>query len=128
MNDYELSDLIATNVGNMYMDSAGFFTLFSAYIVMTYLIGDKLTRFQVSFINAVFLGLMASSMISVVNLINKNVILLNQLHEIDPQLHPAADYGELSAFAFVGFRVLVVIGCFIFMWQVRNGNSIRHNT
>ena len=65
MSEYELADLAASNVANMYLDVAAFFTLFSAYIVMSYLTGDKLTRFQVWFINISLMGFFTLSIYTV---------------------------------------------------------------
>ncbi len=123
MSEYELSDLVASNMANMYMDTATFLTLFSGYIVVTYLLGDKLTRFQAVFISVVFLGLAARGMSGIFNLIGKNLELLTRLHELNPQRYDLPTQGMMSAYVYLAFRTLVVLGCFIFMWQVRHGSK-----
>ena len=128
MSEYELADLAASNVANMYLDVAAFFTLFSAYIVMSYVTGDKLTRFQVWFINITFLGLATINFFSMVSLLNRQMQLKELLRSANFALDQLSQLSQATVYAYILFRVLLVIGCLVFMWQIRRGHATKSNT
>ena len=54
MTEYELGDLINGVSGNLIAGQALFLTILSAYLAVAYTVGNTLSRYQVSFINSVF--------------------------------------------------------------------------
>ena len=128
MSEYELADLAASNIANMYVDVAAFFTLISAYIVMSYLTGDKITRFQAWFINITFMGLATINFLSMVSLLKSQKQLSELLRSANSALDQVSQFSQATVYAYIAFRLLVVIGCLVFMWQVRHGHATKSNT
>ena len=54
MTEYELLDALNGLISNVYAAQAIFITTVSAYIVMAYVAGSKLSAFQVGFISLIF--------------------------------------------------------------------------
>jgi hypothetical protein len=103
MTEYELADLAASNVSNMYLDAATFFTLFSAYVVMSYLIGSKLSRFQVWFINITFLGLAITNTLSMVFLLNRQIQINELLISVGSTIEQFTQFGQATVNAYILF-------------------------
>lgn len=95
---------------------------------MSYFTGEKLTRFQVSFINISFAGLAATSLLGGWTLLERMMLLQKRLAILNPIHMSNTDNGVTTTYIYLGFRALVIIGCFLFMGQVRNGSMSRQNT
>ena len=120
MTAYEASDLINGVIGNVLTGQALFISTISAYLVVAYTVGARLTMYQVWFINFTFIlfslvglqGLTAQ----LLTIFDYEVIRLEQLGR-------AAHFeqtGEASVWLAVAVRVLITAGSLIFMWQVRH--------
>jgi hypothetical protein len=118
MTEYELSDLINGISSNIVQGQAVYLTMITAYLAVAYSVGSKLTRFQVSFVNFVYIlfGLVG---------------LQSQLYNIDQVYYWGAQLMELrgkpptpaenvSAWLFIFVRLVMLIGSLLFMWQVRH--------
>jgi hypothetical protein len=55
MTEYQVLELMDNTLGNLWMVSQFGFGLISAYCLLAFYIGPKLTFFQVAFVNAAFL-------------------------------------------------------------------------
>ena len=123
MTEYELSDLLLNNSAIMYMDGAAFMTLLSAYIIVVHLVGRTLTKFQITFINATFIGLATSSAFGWLVLTNRSSALLEDLAAQNPDsaLVGVSDYEGVTIY--FAFRTLVVLGALIYMWKIRRGGA-----
>lgn len=55
MTEYELMDLAESINGNSITATGVFFSILTAYLLVAYFAGTKLTKYQVAFINVVFL-------------------------------------------------------------------------
>lgn len=128
MTEYEISDLLLTNISIMYMDGAAFMTLLSAYIVVVHLVGRTLTRFQITFINFTFIGLAISSVMGSLTLMNQTFDLRDELAELNSNSALMADVGSEAAVVNFTFRTLVVLGAVIYMWQIRRSGESTTDT
>ena len=131
MTEYELSDLMLSNTSVMYMDGAAFMTLLSAYIVIVHLVGRTLTKFQLFFINATFIGLALSSVFGWLVLSSRGDALLAELARINsasPLLVQAEKIGSTGVLVYFSFRSLVLVGALIYMWQVRRSGAPDNDT
>lgn len=125
MTEYEISDLLLTNISIMYTDGATFMTLLSAYIVVVHLVGRILTRFQITFINFTFIGLATSNVMASLSLMNHTFDLEDELTELNSNSALIADVGSEFAVVNITFRTLVVLGAVIYMWQIRRSGESR---
>ena len=118
MTEYELSDLINSISSNIVQGQAVFLTTITAYLIVAYSVGAKLTRFQVSFINFVYIlfGLVG---------------IQGQLYNFDRAYYWGGKLAELSGesqtsaenaspWVFISVRLVMITGSLIFMWQVRH--------
>jgi hypothetical protein len=120
MNEYELTDAIATYTSLTYMNDAAFIAITSAYVAVAYMVGDKLSRFQVSFITFLFLGLQIPSAVAIGGYLSRILSLIERLDGLDARgtITPGDDTVITSIYLL--FRCFAVIGCMIFMWQIRH--------
>ena len=118
MTEYELSDLMNGIVSNVIQGQAVFLTTLTAYLIVAYTVGAKLTRYQVSFVNFVYL------LFGVVG-------IQAQLYNFDQVYHWGAQImqlrgeaptiaGAVSRWVFISIRLIMLIGSLVFMWQVRH--------
>jgi hypothetical protein len=120
MTAYEASDLLNGVISNQLAGQALFITIISAYVVVAYSVGEKLTKYQVSFINIAFLLFAIAGMrggVALVELVYEYSALKAELthggHSMDTG-------GAFALWMVVGVRVVLVLGSLIFMWQVRH--------
>ncbi len=57
MNEYEMVDLLHSANANMLTGQAIYFTQLASYLVVAYVVWHKLSRFQVFFLNSLFIVL-----------------------------------------------------------------------
>ncbi len=124
MTEYELTDVMYNIFSNMNEAAVMYFTLVSAYIGMSFLIGKKLTRFQLVIINVLYI----TWVIGVINTVysglanalevtqaldSMNAIITNQGSEII----------SISIYSFMAVQFGGIIASLLFMWSVRHPNS-----
>ena len=120
MTAYELSDLMNGVNSNIIAAQAVFLSIVTAYLVVAYARGSELTRFQVFFVNAIFLTFMA---IGIVGQMANMEIVFEYTRLRAEALGRQGIYqgaGEVTKYAFVGVRLFITVGALYFMWQVRN--------
>ena len=118
MTEYELFDLINGISSNIVQGQSVYLTTITAYLVVAYSVGAKLTRFQVFFVSFVYIlfGLVG---------------MQGQRYNFDPAYYWGAELMELSSksptpaenaspWVFISVRLVMLIGSLIFMWQVRH--------
>jgi len=100
------------------------FTLVSGYLVIAYLVGDKLTIRQVSLVNAIFLVANISSTLGVAVSASNGLLGIRQaaagLNEVT-----ALTQNQAMAVVIVGLvvNIAIVFGCLKFMWDIRHPKS-----
>lgn len=121
MNEYQLWDLLASYGSLILSDQALFFSEVSAYLVVSYLVGAKLTRFQLVFLNFLLISVAAISTVGVTN----NVLDMVQFSRELNALQSGTDSfnANFVGWFFVSLRAIIIIGCFIFMQQIRSNSK-----
>ena len=121
MTEYEIMDVIGVNTGNLMTGSGIYFTALTAYLVVAYAVGRDLTRFQVGFINVVFILMNLMSALNFTTLIIRNLEMAGKITALTGSGR-IMDEGESFVIVslFVLMRLLMVIGAIVFMWQVRH--------
>lgn len=102
-----------------------YFTLVSAYLVVSYLIGHKLTRIQNIIITSLYLvwvtGIVdAQRTESLINLGLTNELLLRNSIVMPDQVAVTADFGLHS---YIAVQIAGVAASLFFMWNVRHPNT-----
>ena len=75
-----------------------------------------------------FLGLAVTNLFSMVSLLNRQIQINELLASSGSVIDQLAQFSQATVYAYILFRVLVVSGCLIFMWQVRSGRTVDGNT
>ena len=121
MTEYELVDLLRSGVANMLAGQAIYFTQLGSYLLVAYLVGSKLTKFQVSFLNFLLIVMGVTGMSGFLATLRSNFDARDRLIEMgSSQVTMSTEISSAASFTFVAFRVVVLIGCLVFMWQVRH--------
>ena len=120
MTVYETSDLLNGVISNQLAGQALFITIISAYLVVAYTVGDKLTKYQVSFINITFILFALTGLrggVALIELIYEYSALKADLLQTGESMDTA---GALALWMIAAVRVMLVLGSLVFMWQVRH--------
>ena len=118
MTEYELSDLLNGITSNIIQGQVVFLTILTAYLVVAYAVGAKLTRYQVSFVNFAYL------LFGIIG-IQAQLYNLDQVYDWGAQIFELRGEsptlaGEASRWVFISIRLIMLAGSLIFMWQVRH--------
>lgn len=97
-------------------------TLMSGYLVVAYLVGEKLTRAQVMIVNSLYV-IAALTVIAGHSQYMADVMIARlQVHSIDPQVFDAVDPALLklipATLAFV--NIGLIVSSLYFMWSIRH--------
>jgi hypothetical protein len=120
MNEYQLLDLLNGMGSNIIQGQTVFLSILSAYLIVAYTVGEKLTSYQIAFINLVFLIFMFIGVIAQLSNMDSMyewMAQLSVLKGVDPYLK---EVGDVTMYLFIGIRFVLSLGALIFMWQVRH--------
>ncbi len=120
MTEYELGDLINGVSSNIIAGQAVFITILSAYLVVAYAKGRELTKYQVSFVNLIFVLFMLLGIQAQLAQMTMAYNYADALNQVRGGESPFEDTKEVVRFVFIGIRGLIAVGALIFMWQVRH--------
>ncbi len=119
MTEYELNDAIQTIGSNLVASEALFLTFLSGYAAVAFTVGNRLTTYQILFINFVFVAFMITSLGGLYSMVFQAYGYGDQLIELRGELVNQT-VGEITKWAMLLTRVLMALGALGFMWQVRH--------
>ena len=122
MTEYELGELLHNNYEGLWQGAQMYFTLVSAYLIVVYLIGFRLSRVQISIITGLYLVWMAGVILAQHATSLQTMHVSNELLAQGSSLLPQAAYTESQAgvFSFLVVQVLGIAASLWFMWSVRH--------
>ena len=124
MTEYELVDVMAALQNNLIQAQAVTITMLTAYMVVAYTVGDKLTTFQCSFVNAMFLIFGLFQATGQISNLNEMYYYGSQLGELREGQFCSVDADsaaeEIARWVFGIIRLLLFAGALFFMWSVRH--------
>ena len=122
MNGAEWFEAYTNASGNALTATAILLTLVSGYMVIAYLVGDKLTSLQVWLVNTLYIfsgcSVLASNYLSVLDSSTARIEATHLAHELKPVMDGASP--EAAALIVSGINALFIIISLLFMWQVRH--------
>jgi hypothetical protein len=105
---------------NIAAAQAIFLSVLFAYLIVAYTTGKSLTRYQVAFINFVFILMASLGTFSQMN----NLVVIGEWGVELTRLRGVEGMREEMTFVaksvFILIRVFLVLGALVFMWQVRH--------
>lgn len=124
MGESELYEAILGTMDYSMVTGQYLMTMLTGYLLIAFFVGDRLTFFQVSFVNAVFVVMYLAAAWSLRNAIERVGYFVVQLEESGSEipvtrtmaLSGADGGGELS----IVISSALVVGCLFFMWSVRH--------
>jgi hypothetical protein len=118
LTEYEMADLALSAQASATPTTALFLTMTSGYLIIAWLVGDKLTRAQIIFINVLFtffqLGLVGGWSVRWATYYEYTVAL----NSSDPTVY--VDGNPVVSVAFAIVMLASIPGCLKFMWGVRH--------
>ncbi len=120
MSEYEFYEVIVGFTGNLEQSMAVLISLLSAYLILAYTIGEKLSRFQVIFISTCFTLVYIGILQAQIYYLDQTVRLAEKLESLQGEPSIVAGQGDISIVAFVIVRIAFLIGSLYFMWNVRH--------
>ena len=102
------------------LSDAGLSTL-TGYLLIAYFIGSKLTLFQVTFVNVVFLLTRGVNFLSLQGMIERNQHWNSKIRDLDPSI-PFGILADTNRGTLSSWVIFIAItgGALLFMWQVRH--------
>ena len=121
MAEYELLDVMETINGNAITATGVYFSILTAYLLVAYLVGKQLTRYQVVFINVVFLFYNMIALVNLAGMVRTRMSLSERLIEMsDGARSMNEETGLFIISIFILMRLMLVVGAMGFMWQIRH--------
>ena len=118
MTEYELADLISSTNENGFTIITVMVSLASGYLIVAWLVGNKLQTSQVGLINALFLSFVTLFGLAWANRVRVALAYQVELLEINPdRLRVMGDWLLPAASVFF---IVVTLGCLKFMWDIRH--------
>ena len=134
MTEYEIADLATSNtaliqtqllliqghssliISNLTL----FYSLVFGYLLVAYVIGDQLTRTQVSILSTLYLVAVAYNRISGYSIFGGLIYSFDRLEELTGATIPRFTATEDFLMLVTVFVVLSILGSLYFMWSVRH--------
>ena len=120
MTAYEASDLLNGVISNQLAGQALFITLISGYVAVAYVVGAKLTKYQVSFVNFAFVLFILVGLFGSAQLIDMVYEYSAMRANAIPGKGEFQSIDNLALWMTTGVRLVMVAGALLFMWQVRH--------
>ena len=120
MTEYEALELVDGVFGSLWTVSQFGFGVISAYCLLAYYIGAKLSFFQVAFVNICFFVMNAVANLSLLNAFRRLEYIADNLSDVAIQAMPVT---VIPVGAVLTFDAFLVIGCYAFMWSVRHSKD-----
>jgi hypothetical protein len=124
MTEFEINELalLANEAGNTAL--ALYMTTVSGYLLVSYVVGAKLTRYQITLVNALFVFFAAAFTYSAAGSFKAMVFYLEELHQFKGGLDVVNTTAEnIYANGMAIALIAGMIGSLGFMWNLRRGSQ-----
>jgi uncharacterized membrane protein len=118
MTEYELADLAASVSADSLVFLPLWLSIISCYLLVAWLVGDRLLRSQVILINSLFAGAILVTGLAWSNRVRVAMAYQDELIAMNPARLEIVESWLIPA-AVVAITV-VTLACFKFMWDVRH--------
>ena len=118
MTEYEIADITASVLSNFLTSLTVFLSIVSGYVISAFVAGTRLTKTQLTIVNLCFLASVGILGYLIVSLFTRFFALAKSIN---------VEQGYIAAVDFTWplcmLLIAIVIGCYIFMWNVRNSDE-----
>lgn len=120
MTEYEMGEMMHSQMGQMWQAGQMYFTLVSAYLAVSYLVGGNLTKAQASVISILYLvwvaAVISGQIIAGFSLVHIEIAL----DEVNSIILPFGTRTLLNMYLFMFVQIAGVLASLWFMWSVRH--------
>ena len=120
MSEYEMGEMMHSQMGQMWQAGQMYFTLVSAYLAVSYLVGGNLTKAQASVISILYLvwvaAVISGQIIAGFSLVHIEIAL----DEVNSIILPFGTRTLLNMYLFMFVQIAGVLASLWFMWSVRH--------
>ena len=121
MTEFEVVELLNGVTSNIIANQALFVTILSAYLVVAYSVGYQLTKYQVAFINFMFVLFSLLGIQTIAGLMAFMSTYAMQFVELRDNLDQASTVQvDAVRWGIISVRLLLCAGALVFMWQIRH--------
>ncbi|MEP5570079.1 MAG: hypothetical protein ABJN62_19720 [Halioglobus sp.] len=120
MTEYEMGEMMHNQMGQMWQAGQMYFTLVSAYLAVSYLVGGNLTKAQASVISILYLVWVAAVISGQIIAGFSLVYIEVALDEINSIALPFGTRTPLNMYLFMFVQIAGVLASLWFMWSVRH--------
>ena len=121
MSEYEYMDLFFTMVERSETAGLAFLTVVSSYLLVAYLVGEKLTKGQVILVSGLFFFWAFAQILAQISQINSLIKIDRIMFESFPEspLQTDSNAARLN-YLWLLLEFLVIIASLHFMWSIRH--------
>jgi hypothetical protein len=120
LTEYELADLAINMQASTTPTTALFVTIASGYLIAAWMVGEKLTRTQVTFINLLFGAFELAILAGWASRWIVTTRYGSALASIDPVFYETTPLNTLLLVLLGSVMFLTILGCLKFMWDIRH--------
>lgn len=122
MSEYEAAEVLNGIVGNTLSAQAIFFTALSAYLAVAFTVGKQLTKYQVIFVNIIFILMFMNMTANQYGLLHGSTYYIQVVEGARAgDTDPIPNMPEnVNAVMFLILRSMLFIGALTFMWNIRH--------
>ena len=122
MTEFELGEMLHNQFTVMWQAAQMYFTLVSAYLIASYMVGTKLTRQQNAVITSLYVVWVTSVIIGQITSVSAVLRLVNALLAIDSVALGSGTSleTESAVYAFMFVQIAGVLASLWFMWSMRH--------
>ena len=121
MTEFELLEVLNSSYEQMFTASGFYFTLVSAFLIMSYFVARKLTRTQIFIVSFFYVLWVLGLVQGTYAVINQSVLAQQKLLEISSELvtESAMYFAPIASYGFIAIQLLSLAASLYFMWSVR---------
>jgi hypothetical protein len=122
MTEYELGEILHSNYAGLWQGAQMYFTLVSAYLVVAYLVGAKLSSGQNAVVTALYIVWVAGVTQWQYTTSTQTLGIIDELLSIESVILPSPAESEVQVvlYGFLVVQVLGILASLWFMWKVRH--------
>ena len=118
LNEADLMELLMDWFAQISTDADRYFALVSAYLLVAYLAGSKLSALQLTIINSLFLLWVAGIVAGTFSALEATTIIERRLGALESDFSVGG--GAASLYNFIVIQIGGVVASLFFMWSVRH--------
>ena len=123
MNEADLLELLMDWFTQISSDADRYFTLVSAYLVVAYLAGGKLSTLQLAIINSLFLLWVSAIVLGTLSALEATTVIEGKLQVLKSDFD--AGGGAAVLYNFIAIQIGGIAASLFFMWSVRHPRTER---